>query len=616
MKDLILAIFNIFTSIGKFITHLKNFFINALFLFVMAILVYSLIPKEEVAIPEKSILRLDISGNIVEESRAISSFEKFFATSLDPESPPPETVLQDILDTIATGAEDNHIAILLLNLKNMGHAGLNQLQTIGMALDEFRTSGKKIIAAEDNYSQTQYYLASHADEIIINPMGGVDLHGFGAYRLYFKKALEKLSINYNIFKIGSYKSAVEPLTRNNMSPEDRHQNEIWLSALWQVYTDDIIKHRKISKKAIDHYTNNISQAVQSTGGDLSLLAKQTGLVDNILTRNQTRTHLSALCGDEKTAANIISSVNYLKALQRSYQQHNGTSAKIGLIIAEGNILPGRQKPGLIGGDSLAALLKKSRLNSSIKAVVLRINSGGGSAFASEIIRQEILELKKKGKPVVVSMGSLAASGGYWIAADADEIWASPATLTGSIGIFGAIPTFENSLANIGIYSDGVGTTPLAAGLNISRPLPDQLKTAMQQTIEFNYDKFLNIVAGGRHMEKRRVHALAQGRVYDGKTAQSLGLIDRLGTLAEAVTSAAAKAHLKNYSTEYIRTAPSVSDKFLKLLESSERTFFTAGGVHNPWLQRVKRTFRTNMESLLLLDDPHKIYAHCLINLSI
>ncbi len=438
MKDLILAILNIFKYVGKFFTFVRNFIFNALFLTAAVILLFIFIPKEVSHIPAQSILRLDIFGDIVEEKRVLGSVEKLFVDSVDPDAAESETVLQDILDIIDNAAGDDRIVALLLNLKHMDHAGLNQLQTIGQALVNFKKTGKTITAAEDYYSQSQYFLASYADKIFLNPMGGVDIHGFGVYRLYFREAMEKLAINYNIFKVGTYKSALEPFTRDNMSPEDRKQNETWLSALWQGYKDNIQQQRKISKETIENYTTNIGDVLQSTGGDTAQLALKTGLVDQLANRSDITAHFTALAKSADTKPSMVGSADYYNSILPSYSKIDWQGDKIGLIIAEGNILPGKQPAGLIGGDSLAALIKKAREDNQIKALVLRINSGGGSAFASEIIRQELLLLQKKGKPVVVSMGAVAASGGYWIAADADEIWASEATITGSIGIFGLL----------------------------------------------------------------------------------------------------------------------------------------------------------------------------------
>lgn len=616
MKDLFLAIFNIFQYTGKIFTTVRNMLFNILLLAVLIAILSSLIPGENVHIPPNSILRLDISGNIVEERKIISMVEKFLGGSVDPENPDPETVLQDILDVIAVAASDDRIAVLLLNLKHMDNAGLNQLQTIGQALLNFKSSGKTIVAAEDYYSQSQYYLAAYADKIIVNPMGGVDIHGFGVYRLYFREALEKLAVTYNIFKVGTYKSALEPFTRDNMSPEDRQQNQKWLAALWQVYTDDIRTQRDIPQETIENYTVNTAAALAATKGNTAQLALKSGLVDQIWTRPQITAYLTSLTKTTEEKLHTVSSIDYYETIQPSFGPDVSENDKIGLIIAEGNILPGKQPPGIIGGDSLAALIRKARENKEVKAVVLRINSGGGSAFASEIIRQELLELKKKGKPVVVSMGTVAASGGYWIAADADEIWASESTITGSIGIFGAIPTFEKTLASVGIYNDGTGTTPLASGLDITQPLPDQLKGVIQQAIASNYDQFLQIVADGRKMAKKRVGELAEGRVYDGKTAQAFGLVDKLGSLDDAIEAAAGLAGVKDYDTEYITPPESMKDQLLQVIAAKMPSMASNRDIHLPVFDRLKKTLTSRLESYLLLDDPQGIYAHCLINLTL
>ena len=615
MKVLILAVCNVFKYVGRFFTVIRNFLLNVLFLVAVIAIVFAFIPREVAQIPIGAVLRLDVSGDIVEEKKLLSSFEKLFGESFSLDAPEPETALQDILDTINNGAADDRIAVLLLNLKDMASAGLNQLLTIGAALDRFKQTGKSVVAVEDYFTQAQYLLAAHATKVMVNPMGGVDLHGFGVYHLYFKDALEKLKINYNVFKVGTYKSALEPFTRESMSPADQQQNEQWLTALWQVYTGAIAKQRNISPTAIQLYTDNIAEALRSTGGNTAQLALATGLVDQIATRQEAAAYIDSLTPIAAGVAKIVASADYLDAMPPSYQEVTSKQSKVGLIIAEGTILPGKQPPGMIGGDSLAQLIKNARENEAVKTLVLRINSGGGSAFASEIIRQELLELKKSGKPLVVSMGAVAASGGYWIAADADEIWASPATITGSIGIFGAIPTFERTLAAIGVFRDGLGTTPLAAGLDITQPLPEALKDAIQQSIEYNYDQFLQIVANGRKITKRKVAELAEGRVYDGQTAQTLGLVDNLGSLEDAIEAAAKLAKLQDYATEYIRSPVSIKEHFLQFLTTGQALLVDNQHSQLSTVTQFKKTLSRQLERILPAGDPRGVYAQCLEHLS-
>ncbi len=617
MKDLILAILNIFTYVVKIFTIIKNTIFNVILLLLLVVIVFTIFSRESQHIPSTSILQLDITGDIVEEKKILGSMERLLSDSVDPEATEPETVLQDVLDIIAHAASDDRIVALLLNLKYMENASLNQLQTIGQALIDFKKSGKSIVAAEDYYTQSQYYLASFADKIFLNPMGGVDIHGFGVYRLYFREAMDKLAINYNIFKVGTYKSALEPFTRDNMSPEDRKQNDAWLTPLWQLFLADILYQRKISKESIENYTANIAETLQAAQGDTARLALQTGLVDTLANRSEISAYLLSLTKSSENKPQIVKSADYFTSFLPSYSSSDSQKDKVALIIAEGNILPGKQPSGMIGGDSMSALIKKAREDKKIKALVLRINSGGGSAFASEIIRQELLQLQKMGKPVVISMGAVAASGGYWIAADADEIWASEATITGSIGIFGAIPTFEKTLSSLGIYSDGTGTTPLAAGLDLTQPLPDPLKAAIQQSVAYNYDQFLQIVASGRELDKSRVEELAEGRVYDGKTAQKLGLVDKLGSLEEAIEAAAKLADITDYNTEYMHPAATLKEQLLQFFAAkTARLAASVSKNDHPLVRKMKKSFESKFGDLLLLDDPRGIYAYCLFKLSL
>ncbi len=614
MKDLLRSVFNILKYTGRFFTILRNIILNLLLLVILIAIIISFVPSEKTVVPPGTLLRLDISGDIVEQKKPFSSFEKFFEQSLTLDVPGPETALQDILDVINGATKDNRIAALVLNLKDMGHGGINQLESIGQALNRFKETGRIVVAAEDYYTQSQYFLASFANRIMVNPMGGVDIHGLGVYRLYFKDAVEKLQINYHVFKVGTYKSALEPFTRNSMSPADQQQNELWLSALWQVYTDEITKQRNISLDTLHHYTDDIDKALQSTGGNIAQLALKTGLIDQIATRQEINSYLGSLTPIPSTSPQFLPSAAYLNSITPSYMGDSSQKSKIGLIIAEGTILPGKQRAGMIGGDTVASLIKQAREDSEVKALVLRINSGGGSAFASEIIRQELLSFQKSGKPVVVSMGTVTASGGYWIAADADEIWASPATITGSIGIFGAIPTFEKTLASLGIYRDGIGTTPLAAGLDLTQPLPEQLKSAIQQSIIYNYDQFLEIVATGRHLEKTKVAELAQGRVYDGMTAKTLGLVDKLGSLEDAIGAAAELAKLPTFTTEYIRQPLSVKEQLLQFFTDSSAFLKQTSIMQNPLVVRLKSVLFDHLDEALIFDDPHGIYAQCPLRL--
>ncbi len=596
---------------GKIISTLRVVFLNLLFLLLLLLLVIPFFTSKELIIQQDSALLLSLTGVIVEEKQEIDPLSDALSESLGIESLPREFLLQDILDAISEAQYDDRIACIVLDLKEMGKSGLNQLHDIGLALEEFKKGGKKVIAAEDFYTQNSYYLASFADSIILNPMGGVDLHGFGVYRLYFKEALNKLRINYHVFRVGTYKSAVEPILRNSMSKEDKNQNKQWLTSLWNNFTDDITKRRGLPSDAIDLYANNIPSELALSGGNTALLALNSGLVDELKTREELETHLISLTAPENGGFRKISLKKYLKTIDRSYKKRADINEKIAILVAQGNILNGKRPPGSIGGDSLASLIRKARKDDKIKGIVLRIDSGGGSVFASELIRQELLSLKKSGKPYVVSMGSMAASGGYWIAADADEIWAAPTTLTGSIGIFGAIPTFEDTLSGLGIQRDGIGTTSLASGLDLTQPLPPMLKEAIQLTLNHGYEQFLSIVENGRKIDRKTLNLYAQGRVFDGKSAQQIGLVDKLGNLGDAVASAAKLAGLDSFSAEYLQATPTLKAKFLQHLGGS---FTMITEINTDFSELISRvySFISPLHEILSFDDPKGIYAHCMI----
>lgn len=616
MKDLIRSIFNIFRWLGRFLTGIRIFTLNIAFLLLLVFLFSSLssqLPKTEVQISDTGALVLSLSGDIVEEKQVSDPISSMINDKLGFNTLPSETLFQDILDAIAEAATDANVSFILLDLSKLGSVGLNQLQTIGAALTSFKTSGKKVIAAEDFYQQKAYYLASFADEIYLNPMGGVDLHGIGTFRLYFKDAIDKLKINYNIFRVGSFKSALEPVMRNSMSTEARSQNMAWLTALWETITTDIIRERNLNRDSIKVYIENIASELVTAGGDTARLAMETGLVDGLKTREELRNFLGKLAGkDEKGNFKQIGLNDYLSTISHSFVQPPDGEGSIGIIIAQGAILNGTQPVGIIGGDNMASLIRQARENSSINGLVLRVVSGGGSVFASEVIRQEILEFKKTGKPFVISMGSMAASGGYWIAADADEIWASPVTLTGSIGIFAAIPTFENSLSELGVYSDGVGTTSLAAALDITRPLSPLLKEAIEINLHHGYDQFLDIVARGRSIPTKDIKTIAEGRVFDGKKAFELGLVDNLGTLDDALDSAASLAGLDKYTASYIRRPLTVKEEFLQIFSGSITSLLASASLPPSLLTAASRLMEP-VKEIMLFNDPKGLYAHCLIH---
>jgi len=616
MRDLISSILNIFRWVGRFLTSVRTWTLNIVFLVLIFFIISAISSqgtKNAGRVSTSGILVLTLSGDIVEEKQSSDPLSKALNEKLGLNSLPTETLLQDILDAINTAGKDDNVVSILLDLSNLGSVGLNQLQLIGQALNDFKENDKLIIAAEDFYPQKAYYLASYADEVYLNPMGGVDLHGIGTFRLFFKDAIDKLKVNYNVFRVGSFKSAMEPVMRNSMSAEAKTQNMTWLTVLWDTISNDIIRERKLDAKAIENYTENIPSELATAGGDTARLALDSGLVDGLKTREELRSYLVQISGDDgKGGFQQISFNNYINSISRSYNNNGLEEPSVGIIVAQGPILNGKQPIGAIGGDSLAESIRTAREDANINALVLRIVSGGGSVFASEVIRQEVLEFKKTGKPIVISMGSMAASGGYWIAADADEIWASPVTLTGSIGIFAAIPTFEESLSSMGIYNDGVGTTSLAASLNITRPISPLLKETISISLHHGYDQFLNIVSAGRSIDKNEIAKVAEGRVFDGKTAKDLGLVDKLGNMDDAIKSAASLAGLSEYSARYIRKPMTVKDEIMQLFSGKITEWLVSVSVP-PSLLSLQKKLQIPVRNLLLFNDPSGLYAHCMIH---
>jgi protease-4 len=613
MKNIFAAVATLFRWIGKFLSTTRSILGNLFFLLIMVLILTTLLFEKKPTIINDATLILSLAGNIVEEKQSANPVSELLGELSQSKQTPAETRFQDILDAIHFAATDSRIKCILLDLHDLGTVGLDQMQTIGEALNQFKKSGKKVIAAEDYYRQKAYYLAAFASEIYLNPMGGVDLHGFGAYNLFFREALEKLRINYHVFRVGTYKSAVEPILRDSMSWESKEQIRGMLTSLWSLFTADITRQRSLPPETIDQYANDIPAKLATAGGSTAQLALDSKLVDGLKTREEIRDYLAQQSAPAPDRGFSQVSLNeYLRTITLSYQQPLVASANtIGIIIAEGMILDGEQPVGTIGGDTLAALIHKARLNPAVKAVVLRVNSGGGSAFASEIIRQEILELKKAGKPLLVSMGSTAASGGYWIAANADEIWASAATITGSIGIFAAIPTFENSLASLGIHNDGIGTTQLASGLDVSRPLAPPLKEALQMTLNHGYQQFLSLVAKGRNMNAEKVESIAEGRVFYGKEAQRLGLVDKIGTLADAIESAAKKAKIEEYSASYIEKPRTLRDEMLGIFKGDAAAALLRQTMSQPVARQLIQ-LTAPFREILLFNDPAGLYAHSLI----
>jgi protease IV len=464
-----------------------------------------------------------------------------------------ETLLWDLTDSIRTAASDPRIPAIALDLEKFEGGTQPTLEELAAALREFRASGKKVIAYGAELSQERYYVASQADEVLLDPMGFVLIDGYDRYRMYLKDALDKLGVEINVFRVGSFKSAVETFTRTNMSPEDREESRAYLSALWSSYQSAVTRARKLQPDALAQYVGTLSKSIPAAGGDAARVALQTGLVSAVKTRLEFEQRVVALVGkdDNNDSFKAVSLDDYVRYAHAQRKLKADGKPRVGVIVAEGEILDGEQPPGTIGGESTARLIRQARIDKDVKALVLRVDSPGGSVLASEQIYRELVAFRGAGKPLVVSMSGYAASGGYYISAPADEIWASPASITGSIGIFAIIPTVDRTLGKVGVSVDGVGTTPLSGQLRLDRPLGEEARTLLQATVSRGYDEFLERVANGRKKTRDDVDKIAQGRVWAGIDANRIGLVDHLGSFNEATQAAARRAKVTDYAVEFI-----------------------------------------------------------------
>ena len=557
---------------------------------------------QPVAVPDGTALVLAPRGSILEKKSPVNPVEEL--TGLFSRVPQrKELFLHNIISGLRLAAKDSRIKLLLILPDQLEQAGLDQLRDIAHAVAEFRATGKRVISAADNYSQGQYYLAAGSDEIYLHPMGEVSLTGFGLFSLYLRELLDKLEISFHVFRVGEFKSAVEPFLRNDMSPEAKENGSRWLGRLWEGFSHDIATQRHLAPQDFHDTVNRMAERLDAAGGDAALMAQRSRLVDGLKTEEELRSYLRGLVGngDEAESFKQIDFSTYLDAVSSS---SSSGKERVAILTAQGDIVYGEGDEKQIGSSSLVRQLRTLRRDRQVKAVVLRLDSGGGSAFASELIRQELLLLRKAGKPVVVSMGSAAASGGYWIATAADRIVTSPYTITGSIGIFGLIPTFEKTLAKVGVYSDGIGTTELAGAGNIARPLPESFRRAVQAQVEHGYRRFLDIVADGRKMSRDKVEKIAGGQVWDGATAVELGLADQLGSLNDAVSTAAKMVGLPANQAAPFEEDFSPADVLLRSLHLIR---LAAAPDSLPFLRRF-----LSDQDFFLHGDPKHLYSHCLL----
>ncbi|HIH5646422.1 TPA: signal peptide peptidase SppA [Serratia marcescens] len=559
--------------------------------------------------PARGALLVDLSGVVVDQPSVNNRVRQWGRELLGASSSRlQENSLFDVVDSIRKAKDDKNITGMVLQLNDFAGADQPSLRYIGKALREFRDSGKPIFAIGDSYNQTQYFLASYANKIYLSPQGAVDLHGFATNNLYYKSLLDMLKVTTNIFRVGTYKSAVEPLIRDDMSPAAREADSRWIGGLWQNYLETVAANRQLTPQQLFPGAAGVLSGLQAAGGDTARYALDNKLVDELASRTAIENQLVKAFGWDKQANDFNATSIY------DYQPKPDANqgGKIAVVFANDAIMDGPQTPGNVGGDTTAAELRQARLDPAIKAVVFRVNSPGGSVSASEVIRSELAAVRAAGKPVVVSMGGMAASGGYWVSTPADYIIASPSTLTGSIGIFGIINTYEKTLDTLGVHTDGVATSPLA-DIAVTKALPQEFSQMMQLNIENGYKNFLDLVAKSRKMTPQQVDQIAQGHVWLGSDAKANGLVDQLGDFDDAVKKAAELAKLQQWQLDWFVDTPSLSDMVLSQFGVSIHAMLPAAiqSMLPAPLASVANAVKEQPGLFNNLNDPQNRYAICL-----
>lgn len=586
-------------------------FLNLLFLLVLYIVYLVLLrPDQPLTMRGDTTLVLRPYGNVVEQysggplDRALLQ-----ATNQVPE----ETRLRDLINAIEVASRDSRISQMVIDTDYLWRIGLSSLQDLEHAVNGFKAAGKPVIALGNALGQHQYYLAAMADEVWLNPDGIVWIDGYANYRHFFREGLEKLEVEINLFRVGEYKSAMEPFVRDDMSPEARDAARFWLDSLWGQYLEGVSRNRGIPVSTLVSAVEDFAARIEATDGDFARYALELGLVDRLVSMPEARQEL-ALRGAPNSSGDSYRAVGVAHYLQLTHAARRAGPGNIRVVVAEGEITRGQQSPGRVGAETTAGDLREAGRDSRVEAVVLRINSPGGDAYSSEMIRRELQALRDGGKTVVVSMGDVAASGGYWIAMGANEVWANPSTITGSIGVYGMIPTFGKTLENIGVHTDGVGTAPLAGQLRVDQPLDPDLKRIFQVSTEHVYEDFLDVVMNARDFDSREdLIEVARGRVWSGSQAVEYGLVDRNGSLQDAIDAAARIAGLgDDYSVSWAEPELSALERFL--LETTSGVLARLD-IRPRGLDLVRQTFLQGLlDDLGFLAgnrDRLTIAAHCL-----
>jgi len=595
-------------GLNTFRLMVTNLFFLIIFIGLIGFISYSL-PKQEAPLSKKAPLYVNLDGQLVEKPRVPNPMQNLFQDLLN-QKETTEIPLYALVKTIRQAKDDENITGLILNVQHLHPSSLAQISYLGKALKEFKQSKKPIYAYADSYSQAQYYLASFADTIMLSPEGTIALTGFSGYRMYYKDLLDKLEITPHIFRVGTYKSYVEPYIRNDMSPQVKASTLLWMNQLWQNYLHQISQNRHIDVASLTPNEDQLLQQLQQSHGSFAQLYQKANLVDKLASRTEATQILIHQFGEHKHSFNAIDYTTYQdQQAQNEIQDQKQQQNKIAVIVADGEIIDGESQVNMVGGDTIAEQLRKARFDPQIKAVILRVNSPGGSAFASEVIRDELVAVKNAGKPVVASMSGMAASGGYWISVSADKIIAQPNSITGSIGIFGMFASIDKLLGKIGVHTDGVATTPYA-GVSITRPLSPKLSQMIQLSVEHGYAKFISLVSQFREMSLTDADKIAQGQVWTGLDAKNNGLVDELGDFDSAIASAKKLAGLKTATLDWMNEPLSPLQNLLVNINNKVRLEAIL-----PLPAFLSSFISTDMQKTLTeidaLNDPNGQYSLCL-----
>ncbi len=585
---------------------------NLVFLFILIAIVASIFSGGEGKIREKTTLVLDIKGEIVDQYSG-SPADVALSRALGEEVP--ETQLRDVVKALEEAAKDDNITQVLIHLNGFGGAGVSTLREVGRAIDAFQTSGKKVITYGEFIDQTGYYLAAHGDAVYMHPEGMVLLEGLGRYRNYYRSALEKFGVTMHVFRVGRYKSAVEPYLLDGPSDDARDADRYWLNDVWSVFLADIAKARNLDVAGLSAMIDELPQRLAAVEGNLAQLAIDEKLVDGTKTPDELRAMLiesGARDDDKESTFRQVALQSYVKRFPAPMPLPG--SKHVGVIVAAGAIQSGSQPQGTIGGKSTSDLVRRAREDENIKALVLRVDSPGGSGFDSELIRREIELTKAAGKPVVVSMGDLAASGGYWISMTSDVIYAEPTTITGSIGIFGLFPDASQTLDKVGLHTEGTTTTWLAGALDPRRALDPRVGEMLQTMINAGYQDFIGKVASSRGKTKEQIDAIGQGRVWSGTQAKERGLVDEIGGLTDAIADAAKRANLSDYKVVYVEKEPSGFEAFVASM-TARISAGIANSVGSAYVPSFLRSSQRELQRELKLlegweQQPLRTYAYC------